>query len=114
MKKILILTLIALTSCVKPPEDGCLDKAADNYNSKSDVNCCCVYSAEVQFKSDTLNTNDYIYSIDNDWVEINSKHKLGKLNSLLISYQIYNKIDSTLFIQSATKLYPGKTTYVKF
>ena len=52
-KTIYILITLCVLSCKKAPIDGCLDKKATNYNSKSDVNCCCIYNPMVTIYTDS-------------------------------------------------------------
>lgn len=101
-------------SCAKPPKEGCLDALADNYNWESENSCCCVYSALITFDSDTLNRNYYVYKIDGKFVDVSYKYYIGKIDSPLVTYQILNRSDTTLFIENVVKLYPGKISNIKF
>ena len=127
MKKLYILLVMSLIACTKSPKEGCLDQNADNYNKKSDVNCCCSYSANIQFIADTsVNVRDYtdtsmcirnsVYNLNSNWVDSCVKIKMGNIDPKWIPYQILYKVDTMLIVvkEGNTKIYPGKTNYIKF
>jgi hypothetical protein len=117
MKKLYILLVVSLMACTKPPKEGCLDQRADNYNKKSEVNCCCSYSANVHFIADTLVcTGDYAYKLNSNWVDSCVKIKMGNIDPKWIPYQILHKVDTVLMVvkEGNVKVYPSKTSYVRF
>lgn len=101
-------------SCQKPPKEGCLDKKADNYNSQSEDNCCCKYHFDVDFKSDTLNVNDYLFYIDGNQVEQRTTLPWNGLFNKTTIYAIYQKSDSSLVIKNVINLQVVKNNIIKF
>ncbi len=111
MKKIIFPLLLLILSCDNPPADGCLDTAADNYNKKSDVNCCCKYSCTVEFKTDTLDISKFTFTIDSVPVQAITKFDMPK-PSRTITYII--KSNDTIFDHNIKNISRGKNNIIVF
>ena len=117
MKKLYLLLVVSLIACTKSPKEGCLDQKADNYNKKSDVNCCCSYSANIQFVADTsVSTGNYLYKLNSKWVNSYSRIRMENTTPTFVPYQVINKMDTiTMMVaQGNVKIYPGELSYIKF
>ena len=111
---LVVIMLITLASCQKPPVDGCLDKSADNYNAKSEVNCCCKYHFDVEFQSDTLNVNDYTFYINKNKVEQRVTLPATALQRETVIYRVYRNLDDSLIMENVYNLYCKKLNIIKF
>jgi hypothetical protein len=106
---------VSLIACTKSPKEGCLDQKADNYNKKSDISCCCSYSANIQFVADTsVSIGNYIYKLNFKWANAYSRIKMENTTPKLIPYQVINKMDSLTIKQGNVKILPGELSYIRF
>lgn len=111
---LVIIMLITLASCQKPPVEGCLDKSADNYNANSEDNCCCKYHFDVEFQSDTLNVAEYMFYIGEEQVGQRSSLPATISSYKTTTYHIYKRSDSSLVNENVINLYRGKNNIIKF